>query len=185
MRVRFRNAKNAERLRLVHRTASPLRNLSISGTRELLEMEPMLLKHGHTLRSLAIHEFEKDRAYQTGNITWRRPTIAVEELGHLHSMAPNLDSLSLDLHREHGNWPTEELNVLSTFDNLIDLTVHFSLEDPTRMTHANHCFSLSSPCLLPEIMEPRLELGAARLMFRNLRQQQRSKASSAYRRRLC
>lgn len=153
----------------------PLRNLSISGTGELLEMEPMLLKHGHTLRSLALHEFEKDCAYQTGNRTWRRPTIAVEELGHLQSMAPNLDSLSLDLHREHGNWPTEEMNVLSTLDNLIDLTIHFSLEDPTRMTHANHCFSLSSPCLLPELMEPRLELGAARLMFRNLRQQQRSK----------
>lgn len=37
-----------------HSSLPPLRNLSISGTGELLDMEPILLKHGHTLRSLAI-----------------------------------------------------------------------------------------------------------------------------------
>ncbi|KAL8645864.1 MAG: hypothetical protein Q9226_007104 [Calogaya cf. arnoldii] len=153
----------------------PLRNLSISGTGELLNMESILLKHGHTLRSLAIHEFENDCAYHTGNRTWTRPTMSVDGLQYLRFMVPNLVSLSVDLRREHGKWPTEALDILSTFDNLIDLTIHFNLEDPTRLRHASQCYSLSDPCLLPELMEPRLDLHAAQLIFRNLRQQQGNK----------
>ncbi|KAL8853095.1 MAG: hypothetical protein Q9221_001977 [Calogaya cf. arnoldii] len=154
---------------------SPLRNLSISGTGNLLNMEPILLKHGHTLRSLTMHEFENDCAYHTGNQTWTRPTMSVDGLKHLRSMVPDLVSLFVDLRREHGKWPTEALNVLSTFENLYDLTIHFNLEDPTRMRHAHRCYSLSDPCLLPELMEPRLNLHAAQLIFQNLRQQQGNK----------
>ena len=127
---------------------SPLRNLSISGTGNLLNMEPILLKHGHTLRSLTMHEFENDCAYHTGNQTWTRPTMSVDGLKHLRSMVPDLVSLFVDLRREHGKWPTEALNVLSTFENLYDLTIHFNLEDPTRMRHAHRRYSLTDPCLL-------------------------------------
>ncbi|KAI4281515.1 MAG: hypothetical protein L6R38_003641 [Xanthoria sp. 2 TBL-2021] len=159
----------------------PLRNLSISGTGELLDMEPILLKHEHTLRSLAIHEFERDCAYQTGNKTRTRPTMGVEELRHLKSAVPNVDSLTLDLHREHGHWPTETLNVLSTFDNLIDLTVHINLEDPTRMTHADPCWAGPDSCMLPRLMEPRIDLGAAHFIFRNLRQRQHERRLQYFR----
>ena len=103
-----------------------LHELRISGTEELLDLKPILDRHGHTLQTLRIHENERDCAYETGNITWKRPTLALDELRDLRAMAPNLESLTLDLQRTHGKWPTSMFKVLSTFDNLQDLTLYLS-----------------------------------------------------------
>ncbi|KAL8774248.1 MAG: hypothetical protein Q9209_000999 [Squamulea sp. 1 TL-2023] len=154
---------------------SPLHKLSISGTGQLLSMDPLLHKHGHSLRSLTIHEFERDCTHQAGNETWTRPSMTLEELKRLRNMAPSPDSLTLDLYRERGQWPTEALDVVSTFDNVTDLTVHVDLEDPTRMTHADPCYTHRRLCVLPELMEPRLNFNVAQSIFRHFRQQQHTK----------
>ena len=78
---------------------SPLREMRISGTGEMLDLKPILLKHGNALWTLALHEFERDCAFVAGNTTSTRPTMSIEELEYLKMMAPHLETLALDLSR--------------------------------------------------------------------------------------
>ena len=90
-------------------------------------LEPVLRHQGSLLLSLDYHTDEYD--------SLARPTLSVEELGQLVTLAPALQSLALDLNRqpdgtESGgqHWPWESLRVLAQgLAELTDLTIYFDL----------------------------------------------------------
>ena len=154
----------------------PLHELRISGTGEVLNLKPILLKHGNTLRTLALHEHERDCASASSNNTSTRPTLSIKEMNQINMMAPHLETLTLDLSRTpQGGWPMDALEVLSTYDNLQDLTLYFELDDYSRMRDGDHCFNDWNPCRYPTIMEPLVNRNATGGLFGTLRHGQKSK----------
>ena len=65
-------------------------------------MAPILATHGESMRSLAIHEFQHDCRYETGNKSWTRPTLNVTQIEDVANGAPHLESVTLDVHRSGG-----------------------------------------------------------------------------------
>ena len=154
----------------------PLRELSISGTGKILNLKPILRKHGNTLRTLALHEHEGDCAFETGNMTLTRPTLSIEEMKEIKMMAPRLETLTLDLSRtSQGHWHMDALEVLSTYETLIDLTLYFELDDHSRMREVD-CYSHNrDACNYPTLMKPLVNRNATESLFEALRDGQKSK----------
>ncbi|KAI9848031.1 MAG: hypothetical protein M1837_001133 [Sclerophora amabilis] len=154
----------------------PLRELSISGMGQLLNMTSILQTHGASLEKLSIHEFERDCAYETGNVTWKRPVLSVLEIGEIARASPNLRSLTLDGYRDGDTWPTTTLEALSAISSLSHLSIWFDLKDPRHIKHTKNCFvneqARDKYCVVPELLSPRLDNVSARRMFRQLRHDQ-------------
>lgn len=163
---RFDANATATRRRYVDFIASmpPLRELSIAGMGELLELDPILAVHGQTLRRLSIHEFERDCAFGERNSSWTRPVLNAAQLQRVNEAAPHLESLALDLDRS-GAMPDSELELLSTFPSLRELTLHFALEDPGRSYVSKRCAATrehaAKYCNQHYLMEPRLNVSTA------------------------
>ena len=113
----------------------------------------------------------------SGNKTWTRPTLSIEELKHLKMVAPHLKTLTLDLSRTpQGPWPTNELKVLSTYDNLKDLTLNFEPDEYSQMREADYCFDDDGDaCKYPNLMQPPVERNATECLSEILRRGQRSR----------
>ncbi|KAJ9666605.1 hypothetical protein H2201_003264 [Coniosporium apollinis] len=154
-------------------TLPSLRELSISGMGELLNMTPILSQHGASLERLSIHEFERDCNYATGNATWTRPFLSIPDIEEIKRSAPYLQSLTLDIYRSANRWPTATLKALSTFPNLTDLTINFDLEDPWRTKYAEHCMvreeARDEYCGVNELMRPYLNKTTVTDIFQRLR----------------
>ena len=155
----------------------PLRELSISGMGELLNLTPILETHGTSLEKLKIHELEHDCTYETGNSTWTRPSLTVAEIKQLNAAAPNLQSLTLDVYRSNNDWPITILKALSAFPNLSHLTLSFDLEDPQHRRYTKECWTHGSGrdkyCMVNELMLPLLNQTSAIEIFQSLRREQR------------
>lgn len=153
----------------------PLRELSISGMGVLLDMNPILETHGHSLVSLGIHEFERDCIYDGWNETSVRPTLNASQIQYISEATALLESMELDIHRSDEGWPTSTFAALSSFANLRKLTLYSDLEDPTRRRPVEHCF-LNNPeyCFVPALAEPQLDQDAAEGIFREIRLLQNS-----------
>lgn len=149
----------------------PLRELSISGMGELLNVTDLLQRHGQTMENLTIHEFERD-CRPCGNTTWGRPTLSIDELQSINDLAPNLKSLELDIYRRW-DWPHRIFNVLSQFQNLESLTLWFDLEDPYEQTKPKLCYRQQN-CVMNVPMEPFLDKKTALMIFRELKAAQQS-----------
>ena len=154
---------------------SPLRELSVRGMGRLLDMKKILGTHGVTLERLEIHEFERDCAYSTCNVTWTRPSLTVAEIEEIRDNAPLMQSLELDLYRSADRWPILSLNALSLFSNLTNLTINFDLEDPNRRKRVKHCNFRNEEeiwdryCTINDLMHPLLNETSAYKILRVLR----------------
>ena len=148
-----------------------LRDLRLRGMGKLLDMSTILGAHGATLERLEIHEFERDCAYETSNITWTRPSLTVAEIEQIREKVPLLQSLELDLYRNADRWPTSSLNALSLFSNLTNLTINFDLEDPSHRKRVKYCNLRNTEeiwdqyCTINELMHPLLNDTAAYEIF--------------------
>ena len=157
---------------------SPLRELSISGMGELLNMTPILEAHGPSLQALRIHEFERDCTYESGNATLIRPFFNLAQIEEIKTAAPNLQSLSLDVYRSANRWPTTIFRALSSFPNLSHLTMYFDLEDAWRKTRTKRCYLRDEDsiwdqyCTVHELMQPILNQTSAETIFHDLRMDQ-------------
>ncbi|MCJ1281074.1 hypothetical protein MMC26_000392 [Xylographa opegraphella] len=158
----------------------PLRELSISGMGELLNITPILEAHGPSLRKLIIHEFERDCTYESGNATLIRPFLNVAQIEEIKTAAPNLESLSLDVYRSANRWPTTIFKALTAFPNLSNLTLHFDLEDAWRSRRTKQCYLRNEDsiwdkyCTVHELMQPILNRTAAQTIIHDLRLNQSS-----------
>jgi hypothetical protein len=95
-----------------------------------------------------------------------RPVLSLEQLRGLGEWAPSLKNLTIDLHRDAGHWPQEELKTIA--ENLPDLTtlvLYLNARDEAPLQ--NHSFYTRNRTLL---LEPKLDTKAALGMFRTLRQ---------------
>ncbi|EOD48835.1 putative a-alpha x4 protein [Neofusicoccum parvum UCRNP2] len=142
----------------------PLRELSIAGMGELLDLGPILAAHGQTLRSLGIHEFEEHCFVEGSNSTQPRPLLSTADMQKINGSAPHLESLTLDLYR-NGALPYKELELLSTFPALRELTLNLDLEDPSRSYISKHCATTkrhaAEYCNQNYLMEPTLNVSTA------------------------
>ena len=155
----------------------PLHRLEISGMGQTLDMTRIFASHGATLKHLKFHEHERDCVHGTGNSSWTRPLFDVSQVEDLHTAAPSLETLTLDLWRGTNGWPYDVLMELSNFSNLSHLTIYFNLEDPWHTRYAKDCYSqeLDQPrCRLSDLMKPLLNRTVAKTMFRFLRSDQPS-----------
>ncbi|MCJ1391869.1 hypothetical protein MMC18_004736 [Xylographa bjoerkii] len=160
------------------RALPPLRELSISGMGELLNMTPILETHGPSLQKLRIHEFERDCRYATGNATLIRPFLSVVQIEEINIAAPKLESLSLDVYRSANRWPSPLFKALSAFPNLSNLTIYFDLDDAWRTRRTKKCYLRDEEsiwnkyCTVHELMQPFLNQTAAQKIFHDLRMDQ-------------
>lgn len=154
----------------------PLRELSISGMGQLLNMTPILQAHGASLETLAIHEFESECKYETCNATWARPIFSVSDLEEINTAAPKLQTLTLDVRQNRGKWPVAIFRALSKFANVSDLNIYVDLEDRERTKYVNKCYIFREGpfrdqyCKINELMEPQLNHTTAQEVFNLLRQ---------------
>jgi hypothetical protein len=151
----------------------PLRELSIGGMGELLNVTDILEVHGPSLENLTIHEFESD-CRPGCNETWGRPTFSVKDLRSINEMAPVLTSLEVDVYRR-GSWPHHIFSTLSQFQNLKMLTLWFDLKNPHEQIQARPCARTANYCMMNPAMEPRLDKKAALQIFKELTAAQKSK----------
>lgn len=157
-----------------------LYQLEISGMGQTLDVTRILASHGATLKHLKVHEHERDCVLGTGNSSWTRPSFDVSQVKNIHTAAPDLETLTLDLWRGSNGWPYDILSELSNFSNLSHLTIYFNLEDPWHTRYAKDCYSdpfqeLDQPgCHLPDLMKPLLNSTVAKAMFKSLRRDQPS-----------
>ncbi len=154
----------------------PLQTLSVSGTGHLLDLNLILATHGSSIRSLTLHEFERACATSINDTSWSRPTLDPIQLHQLSTMSPNLESLALDLHRDHGQWPTSTFSLLALNRNLSNLTLHFDFEDPTHIHRTERCAINEAYwdqyCIVPALKEPLLNQESALEIFKTIRKQQ-------------
>ena len=151
----------------------PLESLSIGGFGDIIDLKPILQKHGNSLRKLAIHEEEGACAGLEGKVTWSRPTLSGSELQNLNTAAPHLESLEIDIARTSAKWPQSIFDILSNFSKLRNLTIHVDLENPNRTHPVKQCALVPSApeCYVPELMEPVLTTDNLLDIFRSLRRQ--------------
>ncbi|KIL88227.1 hypothetical protein FAVG1_08306 [Fusarium avenaceum] len=120
--------------------------------------DAVLKHHGATLQHLEWTNSEID--------FHPRPVPSLAQLRGLGEWAPRLESLAIDLHRDAGDWPQEELKTIA--ENLPDLTtlvLYLNARDEAPFQNHSH-YTLNRTVLL----EPRLDEEAALGMFRTLRQ---------------
>ena len=140
-------------------------------------LEPVLRHQGSFLLSFDYHTDEYE--------SLACPTLGVEELSQLVTLAPGLQSLTLDLSRqpdgtESGgqHWPWENLRVLAQgLPELTDLTIYFDLASEChRVESRANPWGLYKPGEVSNCTEhhaqPRLNQTSAVEMARFLRQQQ-------------
>ncbi|WZH50043.1 uncharacterized protein QYS62_011276 [Fusarium acuminatum] len=95
-----------------------------------------------------------------------RPVPSLAQLRGLGEWAPWLESLAIDLHRDAGDWPQDELKTIA--ENLPDLkTLVLYLNARDEAPFQNHSYYTLNRTVL---LEPRLDAEAALGMFRTLRQ---------------
>jgi hypothetical protein len=153
-------------------TLPPLRELSIGGMGELLNISDILQVHGPSLENLTVHEFECD-CTPCGNTTWGRPTLSINELRSINELAPDLKYLEIDVYRRR-DWPHRVFEELSLFQNLTSLSLWFDLENPYEQIKSKHCYWQEDFCLINVAMEPRLDKEAALKIFKALKAGQKS-----------
>lgn len=120
--------------------------------------DAVLKHHGATLKHLEWTNSEID--------FHPRPVPSLAQLRGLGEWAPWLESLAIDLHRDAGDWPQEELKTIA--ENLPDLTtlvLYLNARDEAPLQNHSY-YTLNRTVLL----EPRLDAEAALGMFRTLRQ---------------
>ena len=96
----------------------PLTRLSLHGHTNEVNMTQILDRHGSTLRTLEIREWEG------GNFP--RPTLSLQELQKISQECPSLSELGVDINR-NGTWPFELLDSLAANKNLSSLELFFEL----------------------------------------------------------
>ncbi|KAL0571073.1 hypothetical protein V5O48_010881 [Marasmius crinis-equi] len=86
-----------------------------------IDLSPILLRHGETLRSLAFHQLE-----HTGGA---RSILTREELTLVREKAPHLERFELDVNRTMypGSKESEYYSVLASFPNLRHLAIYLDL----------------------------------------------------------
>ncbi|CAJ0543615.1 Ff.00g038400.m01.CDS01 [Fusarium sp. VM40] len=120
--------------------------------------DAVLKHHGATLEHLEWTNSEID--------FHPRPVPSLAQLRGLGEWAPRLESLAIDLHRDAGDWPQEELKTIA--ENLPDLTtLVLYLNARDEAPFQNHSYYTLNRTVL---LEPRLDTEAAISMFRTLRQ---------------
>ena len=95
-----------------------LRQLSLRGHTRKLDLPQILDRHGDSIETLEIHEWEGSH--------FLRPTLSRSELEQISHKCPSLTKLGLDINR-NGTWPHELLDLLSANRNLSTLEISFEL----------------------------------------------------------
>ncbi|KAL0571077.1 hypothetical protein V5O48_010885 [Marasmius crinis-equi] len=98
-----------------------LKSLSIVNYHGYIDLSSILLRHGHSLRSLALHEVE--------DTAGPRPVLIQEELSLIRDKALHLERLELDINRAPDPTSNESATYefLSSIPNLRHLTIHYDL----------------------------------------------------------
>ncbi|KAL0571072.1 hypothetical protein V5O48_010880 [Marasmius crinis-equi] len=104
-------------------TCPPLQSLSIVDCHSHIniDLSPILLRHGESLRSLTLHQVERKGC--------ARSILTREELSLLRTKAPHLERFTLDVNRtiDSGSNESEIYRALASFPNLQHLTIYFDL----------------------------------------------------------
>lgn len=98
----------------------PLTNLSLHGYTDLLDWNAILERHGPTLNSFELRQWESEEPL------YPRPTLSLPQLRHVSEACPQLKELSIDINR-NGTWPHEILDSLATFESVTTLQLWFEL----------------------------------------------------------
>ncbi|KAL0072664.1 hypothetical protein AAF712_000427 [Marasmius tenuissimus] len=123
----------------------PLESLTITAGGSKIDLIRLLLRHGHTLRRLSLHDVE-------GAFRKRRSALTPEEVEALRVGAPSLEHLELDIDRTHdGSWEADFYSLISDFPRLVriaffyDVGLHVIEEPPeVRRTYARCYFPVDS-----------------------------------------
>ncbi|KAJ4129181.1 hypothetical protein NW768_007716 [Fusarium equiseti] len=93
-----------------------------SGSLEDDVFEPIIKRHGHTLKHLE---------WTNPELRFKnRPILSVEQIRNLGKEAPRLTNLTIDLDRTDGTWPWKHLKAISeSMPNLTDLTIYLDMHD--------------------------------------------------------
>ncbi|KAM0192196.1 hypothetical protein ACHAPQ_009182 [Fusarium lateritium] len=95
-----------------------------------------------------------------------RPVLSLQQLRGLGAWAPRLKSLTIDLHRDAGDWPQEELKTIAeNLPDLKSLVIYLNARDEAPWQ--NHGFYAPNRT---QFLEPKLDIKSALSMFRTLRQ---------------
>lgn len=116
-------------------------------------LESILQQHGSSLESLEYHTQETPAL--------AAPALSIQELHHLATLAPNLQSLTIDLTREVNgtesvlHWPWEKLKMLAAgLPELTELTIYFELaSDCQRQTMdpwTDEAYRCDGQCIEPD-----------------------------------
>ncbi len=97
----------------------PLSRLSLHGHTAQVNLTQMLDRHGGTLRSLQIREWESKNT--------PKPVLSPQNLKEVNQKCPMLSNLGLDLNR-NGTWPFDMLDSLAAYKSLSSLEIFFESE---------------------------------------------------------
>ena len=160
-------------------TLPPLKGLHVAGTGQHLDYSRLLRKHGDSLESFHVHEFEG--ACKDYNLS--RPTLDEAALREITLQAPELRSLTVDLARTNGNgsndWPWEAMDIMvSNLPHLHELSIGFELEDNRERVPVRQCCIGSHVsdevreryCTIHPLLEPQLDGTEALKIFKYLRE---------------
>jgi hypothetical protein len=162
--------RNATELREAYlefiKALPPLKELSIGGMGEILNITEILKVHGSSIHNLTVHELETD-CRSDANKTWIRPTLGTSDLEALQILAPNLQHLELDIHRSQ-TWPWDALAQISQLQELVSVTLNFGVEDPQQAT-LPECHGMPIECTSEAVKGPQLDQEVALKIFQALR----------------
>jgi hypothetical protein len=149
-----------------------LRTLEVSGMGARLNLSRILARHGSTLQSLTLHEFEWPCTFGC-NETLRRPYMSYEEISLIRMLAPKIKHLAIDLPRTSEDWPQAHLDALKSLPNLEYLAIDFDLMNLKQQGHVDSqdlsAFQNDESCFTKKLQEPVMNNIVALDIFRGLR----------------
>lgn len=146
---------------------APLTHLSWmeAGTTDDEIFTDILKRHGSTLTSLEWRNSEMEMP--------RRPMLSSEQIRKLATLAPSLQSLSIDMNRKNGLWPGEISLLANSLPRLTNLTVYFEFQSECRLkwnTWWQYKESELPPCEgADQVAHPLLKVSSATDLFKKLR----------------
>lgn len=97
---------------------APFESLSLYLMTDHLNLTDILIRHGDSLRSLELREWEPE---------WQlRPVLSPYQLRKINQQCPSLTNLSIDINR-NGTWPHRILDAVSSFENVSTLSLNLEL----------------------------------------------------------
>jgi hypothetical protein len=127
--------------------------------------EAVLQCHRQSLTSLE---------WRTSERSSIRTVFSTDQIQRLASLAPKLQSLTLDMNREGDAWPKRDLEALAaSLPRLTNLTIYWELQSECRLAEHQEPFTIGScddACRgKDQLASPRLDLASGEALFRLLR----------------